>query len=128
MPIAYKPANYTSLAPYLVCEGAQRVIDFLTNVLDATPLRRFDRPDGTIMHAELRIDDTVLMLADGTAQHASAPGMMHVYVPDVDATYRRALDAGATSLQEPKEQGDGDRRCGVQDAVGNGWWFATQKG
>ena len=123
---SYKPDGYTSVAAYVVASGAQRVIEFLVATFDAVPLRRHDRPDGSVMHAEVRIDDTVVMIADGTAQHAPSPATLHVYVPDVDATYRRALAAGGTSIQEPQQKGDADRRAGVADPAGNGWWMATQ--
>ena len=125
---SYKPDGYTSVAAYLVTDGAQRVIDFVKATFDAEPLRRHDRPDGTVAHAELRIDDTVVMLADGGPAYPAAPTMLHVYVPDVDATYQRALAAGGTSIQEPQQKGDPDRRGGVRDPAGNSWWFATQVG
>lgn len=80
------------------------------------------------MHAEVRIDDTVVMLADATADWPPVPSYVHVYVPDVDATYRRALEAGATSVQEPVQKDDEDRRGGVRDAGGTTWWIATRVG
>ena len=107
--------------------GAQRVIDFLKQAFDATELRRYDMPDGSIMHVEVRIDDTVIMLADGGGAWPPFPAWMHVYVRDVDATYRRAVEAGGVSVQEPQQrEGDPDRRGGVKDPAGNTWWIATQ--
>ena len=123
-----KPEGYSSVSPYLVVDGAQRVIDFLKQTFGATELRRFDKPDGSIMHAEVRIDDTVIMLADGGEAWPAFPAFIHVYVPDVDATYRRALAAGGVSVQEPQQRGDPDRRGGVKDPAGNTWWMATQVG
>ena len=124
---AYKPAGYNSVSVYLVANGAQRVIDFLTAVFGATPLRRYDNTDGTIMHAEVRVDDTVIMLGEASTQHPPALGFVHVYVPDVDATYARALAAGAQSIQAPSTRdGDPDKRGGVKDPAGNTWYFATQ--
>ncbi len=122
----YKPTGYTSVAPYLIVPDAVRTIDFLVRTFDAVPLRRIARAAGGIMHAEVRIDDTVLMLADSTEQAPAAPFHIHIYVPDVDATYRRALAAGATSIQEPSQRDDPDRRGGVQDHSGVTWWIATQ--
>ena len=124
----YKPTGYTSVSAYVVAKGAQRVIDFLKATFDAEALRRHDSPDGSIMHAEVRIDDTVVMLSDGAASFPPFPVHLHVYVPDVDATYRRALDAGGISVQEPMQKGDPDRRGGVKDPAGNTWWIATQAG
>jgi PhnB protein len=122
-----KPQGYTSLSPYLVVHGAQKVIDFLKQTLGATELRRYDMPDGSIMHAEIRVDDTVVMIADGAGEWPPFPSWLHVYVPDVDATYARALKAGGVSVQAPeRKEGDPDRRGGVKDPGGNTWWIATQ--
>ncbi len=124
----YKPTGYTSVAPYLTVDGAQATIDFLVEVLGAVPLRRHDGEGGRIAHAEVRIDDTVLMLADSMPQWPATQSNVHIYVPDVDATYAKAMTAGAESVQEPVQKGDPDRRCGVQDAGGTTWWFATMVG
>lgn len=124
----YKPEGYTSVAPYLIVSGAGDTIEFLKRAFDAVELRRFDNPDGTVMHAEVRVDDTVVMLADSTPNWPAIPAHVHVYVPDVDATYRRALAAGATSVQEPTKGNDEDKRGGVCDAGGTTWWIATRVG
>lgn len=127
MSVQSKPEGYPSVSPYLVVEGAQRVIDFLERAFGATALRRYDRPDGSIMHAEVRIDDSVVMIADAGGAWPAYPSSLHVYVPDADATYRRALEAGGTSIQEPQQkEGDPDRRGGVKDPGGNSWWMSTQ--
>jgi len=128
MSIPYKPDNYNDVAPYLVVDGASDTIDFLTRVFDATPLRRFDNADGTVMHAEVRVGDSVIMLGDRHPDWPAMPAYVHIYVPDVDAAYRRALEAGATSVQEPARKDDPDRRGGVKDAGGTTWWIATQVG
>jgi PhnB protein len=124
----YKPEGYSSVAAYIMADGAQRVIDFLKATFGAEELRRSDRADGSIMHAEVRIDDTVVMIADGGVQFPAFPVWLHVYVPDVDATYKKALAAGGVSVQEPEQQGDPDRRGGVKDPAGNTWWIASQVG
>ena len=95
--MAWKPDGYTSVAPYLVVDGAQRTIDFLTVVFDAQPLRMHPM-GGRLGHAEVRIDDTVLMLADGMDGWPPVASHVHLYVPDVDATWVRALAAGASHL------------------------------
>lgn len=126
---SWKPQGYSTVSVYVVADGAQRVIDFLKNSFDATELRRFDSPDGSIMHAEVRIDDTVVMLADGGGSYPAFPVWLHVYVPDVDAIYHKALEAGGVSVQEPvRKEGDPDRRGGVKDPCGNTWWISTQAG
>lgn len=124
----WKPAGYTSAAPYLITEHAQEVIDFLVSALDAEPLRRFDMPDGSVMHAEVRVDDTVIMLGQAGEAWPAVPCHLHVYVPDVDEGYRRALEHGATEVKAPtRREGDPDRRGGVKDPGGNTWWLATQE-
>jgi uncharacterized glyoxalase superfamily protein PhnB len=124
----YKPEGYSSVGVYLLADGAQRVIDFVKQTFDAEELRRFDHPDGSIMHAEVRIDDTVVMLADGSDDVPAFPVWLHVYVPDVEVTYRRALAAGGVAVQAPQQKDEPDRRGGVKDPAGNTWWIATQVG
>jgi len=123
----WKPDGYSTVSPYLVVAGAQRVIDFLKQAFGAAELRRYDNPDGSIMHAEVRIGDTVVMMGDAGGEWTAAPSSLHVYVEDVDATYQRALGAGGVAVQEPQRKGnDPDRRGGVKDPAGNTWWVATQ--
>ena len=126
---SYKPQGYSSVSVYIMAEEAQDVIDFLSQAFDARQTRRYDMPDGSIMHAEVQIDDTVVMIADAGDKFPAFPVWLHVYVPDVDATYQRALEAGGVSVQEPNQrEGDPDRRGGVKDPAGNTWWIATQIG
>ena len=113
MNTTYKPDHYNSVSPYLIVDGADE-------------LRRFPNHDGKLMHAEVRMDDTVVMLADGGEGWPPVPAQMHVYVSDVDATYQRALQAGATSVQAPVKKEDEDTRGGVKDAGGTTWWIATK--
>lgn len=128
MPHAWKPDGYTSVSPYLITRNAEAVIDFLRKTLEAEPLRRFDMPDGTIMHAEVRIDDTVVMLGEAGSEWRPVPCHVHVYVPDVDRTFERALANGGEAVQAPQQkEGDPDRRGGVTDPGGNTWWFSTQQ-
>lgn len=122
----YKPADYASVSPYLLLEDVQGVIDFLKATFDAVPLRRVERPDGSIIHAEVKIDDTVIMMAQSGNAIVPNESVIHVYVPDVDETYRRGLAAGAKPIQEPQKKDDADRRGGFQDLAGNAWWVATQ--
>ena len=124
---AYKPQGYASVSVYIMADGAQRVIDFLKQTFDARQTRRTDNPDGSIRHAEVMLDDTVVMIADAGGEFPSFPVWLHVYVPDVEATYQRALESGGISVQEPTQsEGEPDRRGGVKDPSGNTWWIATQ--
>jgi uncharacterized glyoxalase superfamily protein PhnB len=126
MGASYKPKSYNSVSPYLVVDGASGTIDFLKRVFGAVELRRFPDAAGKVVHAEVRIDDTVVMIADGGESWPPVPSYVHVYVSDVDAAYRQALAAGATSVQEPVKKEDEDKRGGVRDAGGTTWWIATR--
>lgn len=123
---SWKPGGYTTVSPYLIVDGAKAAIDFLVEVFDAVELRRFPDEDGGIVHAEVRIDDTVVMLADGVEGWPPIASHVHVYVEDVEDTWRRALEAGAESVQEPVKKEDEDRRGGVKDPGGTTWWIATR--
>ena len=123
----HKPANYSTVSPYLIVNGANATIDFLKRVFGAIELRRFPDDSGKLMHAEVRIDDTVIMLADpAPPDWPPISSYVHIYVPNVDATYRKALEAGAVSVQEPVKKQDEDKRGGVKDAGGTTWWIATK--
>jgi PhnB protein len=127
MTTTWKPESYNSVSVYIVADNAQWVIDFLKQTFDAAELRRFDNPDGKIMHAEVRIDDTVVMIANAGGAYPAFPVWLHVYVPDAQATYKKALAAGGVSVQEPvHKHGDPDLRGGVKDPCGNTWWISTQ--
>ncbi|UOM35542.1 glyoxalase/bleomycin resistance/extradiol dioxygenase family protein [Acuticoccus sp. I52.16.1] len=120
---AFKPDGYTSVAPYLIVADAEATLSFLERALGARRRRIFEREDGSVMHAEVLVDDTVVMLGE---MPESQPAHVHVYVADVDAAFARALAAGGTSAQPPAEKGDGDRRGGVVDPNGITWWLSTQ--
>lgn len=123
----YKPSNYSTVSPYLIVNGAAATIDFLKEVFGAVELRRFPDESGKLMHAEVRIDDTVIMLAD-SAPPDWPPTLshVHIYVRDVDAVYHKALEAGATSVKEPVKGQDENKRGAVKDAGGTTWWIATK--
>jgi PhnB protein len=129
MAMSWKPEGYASVSPYLVADGAQAVIDFLKHTFGATELQRFDKPDGSIMHAEVLLDDAVVMIGEAGEHWPSVRAHVHVYVDDVDRAYRRALDAGGGSVQPPQQrEGEADRRAGVSDPAGNTWWIGTRIG
>jgi PhnB protein len=128
MSSSFKPDGYSTVSPYLIADGAQKVIDFLKQTFGATELRRHDAPDGSIGHAEVRVGDTVVMVADALKDWPAVPSHIHVYVEDVDATFDRGIGAGGVSVQRPEQKGDPDRRGGVKDPTGNTWWVATQVG
>jgi uncharacterized glyoxalase superfamily protein PhnB len=125
MAVNPKPDGYHAVTPYLVVDGAARLIDFLEEVFDAEQVERLDAPGGRIGHAQVRIGDSVVMLGDAGGEHAPMQMMLYVYVNDVDATFQRAIAAGGVSLQPPSDQFYGDRSGGVKDPFGNIWWIAT---
>ena len=125
MPVSFKPQGYNTVTPYLVVEGAAKVIDFAQRVLGAREAVRFPGPGGSIGHAELVVGDSRIMVADAPSPDRVSTAMLHLYVEDVDATYRRAVETGAESIKEPTDEFYGDRTGAVRDAHGNQWYFAT---
>ena len=121
------PEGSHSITPYLVVERAGKLIDFLKQAFDAKELYRMAQPDGTIVHAQLKIGDSPVMLGEACGEHKPMPCSLYLYVPDADASYKRALQAGAASITEPADQFYGDRNAGVRDPSGNFWWIATHK-
>ena len=125
----FKPKNYNSLSPYLLVEEAQRLSDLLQAVFDANELRKFHREDGSIMHLELRIDDSVIMISDATDDYPADATMLHVYVPDSDAVYQKAIANGCHPIEKPEnKEGDPDKRGSFMDFAGNYWSVSTQLG
>lgn len=123
----WKPAAYPSISPYLICQEPERLIDFLMVVFDGSLVRRFDRADGSLMHAELRIDDSIVMIGGGATEYLSAQVHVHVYVPDAQTVYDRAIASGAEPVQPPMRKAeDDDLRGGFRDPAGHHWWVATQ--
>lgn len=119
------PDGYHTVTPYLVVPDVAALIAFVEQTFDGEEIRRMARPDGSVMHAEMCIGDSVVMMGEASDRYKSMPAMLHLYVEDADAAYGRALQAGATSLRAPQNEFYGDRMAGVQDAQGNQWWIAT---
>lgn len=123
----YKPLGYNSVSCYLVVDGASRLMDLLNQIFGAAPLRKYESPEGKIMHAEMRIDDTVLMIADATESWPAISSVVHVYVQDADRIYQKAIAVGCEPVEAPRERdGDPDRRGGFKDFAGNFWSVSTQ--
>ncbi len=122
--MTYKPDGYTSVAPYLIVRDANKTLAFVETVFDATRLRVMPRSDGSgIEHAEARIDDTVIMMGE---MPEGPDTNVHVYVPDVEAAFERAVAAGGKVVQPLQRKGDGDHRGGVADGNGAVWWLSRQ--
>lgn len=121
----FKPAYHTAVSPFLLVADAAAMLDFLHATFGAVELCRIPAPDGSIKHAETRVDDSVIMVGERADATACST---HVYVPDVDETFRRALAAGARSISEPRDLPYGDRSAGLRDPQGNLWWIGTHLG
>jgi PhnB protein len=121
------PEGHSVVSPYLVVKGVAQLLEFVKNAFEATETYRLARPDGGVGHAEVRIGDSTIMMGEPTGDFTAKPCMLHVYVADVDTVYKRALQAGATSVTPPADQFYGDRRADVKDAFGNQWFIATHK-
>lgn len=122
---SHKPAAHNAVSPYLLVSNVARMLAFLQTTFDAVELYKQALPDGTVKHAEVRIDDSVVMMGERPDGRDPVHCSTHVYVPDVDAAYQRALAAGATLISEPKDQPYGDRSSGVRDNEGNILWIGT---
>lgn len=117
--------GYQTITPYLTVKRAEQLVEFVKQAFGANEVFRTTGSAGGL-HAEVTIGDSKLMIG-GYETVAEIPTALHVYVPDADAAYQRALDAGATSVEEPVDQFYGDREAGVKDPTGNVWWIATHK-
>jgi uncharacterized glyoxalase superfamily protein PhnB len=128
MPVKPIPDGYHTITPYLVMRGAAKTVDFLKKAFGAEyAFEPMMAPNGTIMHGELKIGDSRVMISEATEQYPAMPAMLHLYVPDVDAVHKRAMAAGGTPVSEPSDQFYGDRGGGVKDPSGNYWHIATHK-
>ncbi|HXJ86047.1 MAG TPA: VOC family protein [Candidatus Binatia bacterium] len=119
------PEGLQSVNPYLHPRRAEPLISFLKRAFGAQEVAKYSSPDGVIQHAVVRIGDAVLEMGEAHGKYEPMSAMFYLYVPNMDAVYRQALAAGATSFQEPTDQPYGDRNAGVQDAFGNKWYIAT---
>ena len=133
MPVQPIPEGYRSVTPYLVIKGAKDAIEYYRRVFGATERMRMDAPGGTIGHAELEIGDSLVMLADEFPEMGfrspktvgGTPVSLHVYVPNVDEVFGRAVDAGARPLRPVENQFYGDRLGTIEDPFGHVWSIAT---
>jgi PhnB protein len=126
--VHYMRPGLTSITPYIIVRPAAQFMEFLKTAFEGVERMRMSTPDGLIMHADVALGNGAIEVSDGSEQYPTAPQAIHLYVDDADATYERALGAGATSLYAPVDQDYGDREGGVKDAFGNIWYIATPKG
>ena len=121
------PAGYRTVTPYFVCKDARRMIEFLKAAFDARERYLGATADGRVQHAEYAIGDTIVMLGEGREPFVAMHAALYVVVDDCDASYARALAAGATSKRAPADQEFGARNAGVVDPAGNEWWLSEHK-
>jgi uncharacterized glyoxalase superfamily protein PhnB len=119
------PDGSHTITPYLVVEGVPKLIEFLKQAFGAQEQGRMARPDGGVMHAEVKVGDSKLMMGEPMGDWKAKPCSLYLYVEDVDAVYQHAIQAGGTSVSEPSDQFYGDRTGGVIDPSGNYWGIAT---
>lgn len=121
------PSGHQTIMPYLILKGASSFIDFTKKVFEAKDSnQQVLRDDGTIMHAEIILNGSTIMVTDATSDWSQQNANLFVYVPDADETYKKALDNGAISLMGLSDQ-DYGRTCGVTDPFGNVWWITSVK-
>jgi PhnB protein len=121
----YVPEGMHDITACFHPAGAPKFIDFLKQAFGAEPLSRHESPQGIVVHATLRIGDSVIETSEAHGPYQPMPVTTYLYVPNVDEVYRTALAAGATSIAEPTDQPYGDRGAGVKDAWGHTWYIAT---
>lgn len=133
MAVKAQPDAYHSVTPYLIVRGGTRAIDFYKKAFGATELMRLDAPGGKIGHAEIKIGDSVVMLADenpdwdakSPESYGGSPVHLMIYVEDVDQVFKQSLGAGATERRPVKDQFYGDRSGTLADPFGHTWTIAT---
>jgi PhnB protein len=119
------PEGYHTVTPYLTVADAEAQIDFLKRAFGAEEKYRHSDDKGRIMHAEVKVGDSMVMIGQAREPWTPRPCNFYLYVEDVDAAYKRAVEAGGKSMQEPTNQPYGDRSGGVEDSQGNYWWVGT---
>ena len=129
------PEGYHSVTPYLIIKGAANAIEFYKQAFGATELFRFPAPDGKIGHAEIKIGDSPIMLADEFAEMGykgpqalgGSPVSLMIYLEDVDAVFNRAVEAGASIKEAVQDKFYGDRTGTLTDPFGHVWHLSTHK-
>ena len=129
------PEGYHTATPYLIVNDAAKALEFYKRAFGATEVMRMDGPGGRVMHAEIKIGDSIIMLGQENPQMGvrspqslgGSPMFLYLYVEDCDKSFARAVDAGASASAPLKDQMWGDRSGSVKDPFGHSWWIATHK-
>ncbi|MCH7232681.1 VOC family protein [Glycomyces sp. L485] len=127
------PEGYHSITPFIVCNEAAKAIEFYRQAFDAKVLMRNDGPDGSVMHCELQIGDSILQIGDpqpayglGVPDPEQATATLALYVPDCDAVFAKSVEAGAAVREQPQDFVTGDRYCSIVDPHGRRWAIMTR--
>ena len=125
--MSVKPISegFHTVTPYLFVKDAPQLIRFILEALGGMEVYRKERPDGAVMHAEMRIGDSMVMLGEAPEEFGPMPSSIYLYVTDADAAYEQALQGGGISIFPIMTLPSGERYGGVQDPCGNIWWIAT---
>ena len=118
------PEGYHSVTPYFTVQDADQFVTFLVEAFGGIVVIQKRNEIGRISHARVRVGDSIIMLNEANVDYSANVSQMHLYVSDVDETYARALEAGATSKMQPNVRPHGDRMAGVIDPSENIWWIA----
>jgi PhnB protein len=121
------PDGYHTVTPYLVVADAEKVLDFTIKAFGAKETVRMPGPGGKVAHAEVKIGDSIVMMGSPAPGRHLMPAQIYLYVEDTDGTYKKAVAAGAKSVEEPNDAFYGDRRAAVEDSQGNLWFIATHQ-
>jgi uncharacterized glyoxalase superfamily protein PhnB len=123
--VKHIPAGFGTVTPFLIVTQATMLIEFLIKAFNGELTYIMKGEDGKVMHATVKIGDSMLMISDATEKMGPTPCMLYLYVDDVDKVYADAMAAKGMSIREPKDEFYGDRSAGVKDPWDNQWWIAT---
>jgi PhnB protein len=126
MSISHIPNGFTSITPYFICTDAEAFIKFITEAFDAKEFE-MTRENGHIRHFGFKVFGSIVEGSQASGDFGSTKISIHLYVPDCDAVYQKAINAGGKSVFEVTEMPYGERSGGVEDPCGNSWWIATQQ-
>lgn len=116
--------NLRTVTPYLIVPNVGKLLNFLHEAFDAIETERHAEDDGRIIHAQVLLGDSVVMMGEPTEQWKAMPASIYLRVQDCGSMHKKAIECGAKSIMEPADQEYGERMAGVEDLSGNRWWLA----
>lgn len=126
MSISHIPKGFQSVTPYFIVDDGEKFLNFLLEAFDADIIERHKDENGRLQHSAAKIFDSMIEASQGSEKYPPIPLAIHLYVPDCDAVYAKALAAGGESIFEVADMPYGERSGGVKDTCGNQWYIATQ--